>query len=310
MIYTVTLNPALDRTLEVEHLHWDEVNRVTREVRYAGGKGIDVSRALKELGWKSVALGFIGGYDGHEVAGRLGEEGVICRFTPITNETRTNIIVHDRSQGGVTALNAQGPEIAPHELASFLQHLDYLFPPPTYLVCSGSIPPGVPTDIYRRLIDWARPRGVKVVLDADGAALREGIAAAPFAIKPNRRELSRLIGKEVSTVQEAAASVRELYNGGIEVVLVSLGPDGMVGLSAEGAYHAMPPRVEVSSPVGAGDSAVAGFLAAQLQGYGLAEALRLATAAGTAAVLTSGTELCRRDDVERLERQVSVTPIG
>lgn len=310
MIYTVTLNPALDRTLVVDHLQWGDVNRVVEESRFAGGKGIDVSRALKELGWESVALGFIGGYGGHEVAGRLGEEGVICRFTPIANETRTNIIVHDRSKGTVTSINAQGPHIAPHELDSFLQHLDSLSPPPTYLVCSGSIPPGVPPNIYRLLIEWARPRAVKVILDADGAPLREGIEAVPFAIKPNRRELSGLVGKEMSTVEEVVVSARELHTGGIDVVLVSLGPDGLVGLSDEGVYHAVPPRVEVASPVGAGDSTVAGFLVAKLQGYGLAESVRVATAAGTAATLTSGTELCRNDDVRRLEQEVAVTRLN
>jgi len=112
VIYTVTLNPAIDRTLEVEHLTLDEVNRIDTESRYAGGKGIDVSRALKRLGWESVALGFIGGYGGHEVAGRLAEEGVICRFTPIADETRTNIFVHNLKSGEVTSLNARGPEIA------------------------------------------------------------------------------------------------------------------------------------------------------------------------------------------------------
>ncbi len=309
MIYTVTLNPAIDRTLEVEHLTLDEVNRVDTESRYAGGKGIDVSRALKRLGWESVALGFIGGYGGHEVAGRLAEEGVICRFTPIADETRTNIFVHNLKSGEVTSLNARGPEIASNELESFLKHLDYLYPSPTYLICSGSIPPGVPANIYQQLIEWARKRKVKVVLDTHGEPLSEGIKAAPFSIKPNRRELNELFERKAVTNQEVLSYAQELHSGGIEIVMVSLGPDGIVGLSNEGAYHAVPPKVEVSSPVGAGDSSVAGFLVAQLQGFGLAESLRLAVAVGTAAVLTPGTELCRKDDVERLERLVTVTPL-
>lgn len=309
MIYTVTLNPAIDRILEIEQFRPDEVNRVERESRYAGGKGIDVSRALKEMGWESVALGFMGGYTGHEVAGRLGAEGVNCRFTPIDNETRTNIIVHDRSSGKVTSLNARGPEISSGELESFLKHLDHLYPPPTFMVCSGSVPPGVPPDIYRSIIEWARPREGQVVLDASGAPLKEGIKAAPFAIKPNRRELSELVGWEVKTVEEAVGCAKELHADGISIVLVSLGPEGIVGVSDEGAYHAVPPEVEVNSPVGAGDSSVAGFLISQVQGSGLVESLRLAAAAGTAAVLTSGTELCRKEDVERIKHRIVVNRV-
>lgn len=310
MIYTITLNPAIDRILEIEEFSIDDVNRVEKESRYAGGKGIDVSRVLKELGWESVALGFMGGYTGHEVAGRLGAEGVNCRFTPIDNETRTNIIVHDRKGGKVISFSARGPEISSTELRSFLKHMDHLYPHPTYLVCSGSVPPGVPKDIYRLLIEWARPRNVKVFLDASGESLKQGIDALPFAIKPNQLELAELTGKEVNTVDEVVLVAKELHSRGISVVLVSLGPKGIVGISEEGAFLATPPKVEVNSPVGAGDSAVAGLLIAEVQGFGLVEAVKMAAAAGTAAVLTSGTELCRKEDVERIEEEVSVSRLG
>jgi 6-phosphofructokinase 2 len=310
VIYTVTLNPAIDRILEVESLKPGEVNRVERESRYAGGKGIDVSRALKELGWESVALGFLGGYGGYELAGRLAMEGVACRFTPISQETRTNVIIHDRSRSTVTSVNARGPEVSPAELENFLSQLDYLYPPPTYLVCSGSIPPGVPVDIYRRLIEWANERKVRAVLDASGEPLREGLKASPFAIKPNRRELQELVGRSLASLEDVLGCAGEIRAQGVEVVLVSLGPEGLIGLSAEGAFHGQPPEVEVQSPVGAGDSAVAGFLIGQLKGFGLEASVRLAVAAGTAAVLTSGTELCRRQDVLRLEKLVTVKALG
>jgi 1-phosphofructokinase family hexose kinase len=306
VIYTVTLNPAIDRILEIDTFQLDGVNRIEGESRYAGGKGIDVSRALRELGSDSVALGFVGGYTGHEVAGRLGAEMVNCRFTLIDNETRTNIIVHCRSSGKVTSLNARGPDISSVELESFLKHLGHLYPPPSFFVCSGSVPPGVPSDIYRRLIEWARSHQIKVLLDATGLPFKEGIEATPFAIKPNRRELSDLVGRELNTIEDVVACAEKLHIQGISVVLVSLGAEGIVGLSDEGAFHALPPKVEVNSTVGAGDSAVAGFLIGQLGGFGLAEALRLAAAAGTAAALTSGTELCRREDFERLREQISV----
>ena len=194
MIYTVTLNPALDRTIELDGLVVDDANRILREARYAGGKGIDVSRVIAELGGESVALGFIGGYDGLELEGRLINEGVLCDFTRIGDETRTNIILVNRKNKTQIMLNAAGPKITPAEIGLFFEKIRSLPHDAEFVVVSGSVPPGVSTNIYAQLITTLKGKGIRVVLDADGELLRRGYKADPFLIKPNIHEFQRLTG--------------------------------------------------------------------------------------------------------------------
>lgn len=309
MIYTITLNPALDRIVEVEGLVPDDTNRIQRESRYAGGKGIDVSRVLRELGDDSIALGFVGGYDGLELEGRLIQEGVRTDFTKISEETRTNIIIFDRSRGTQTSLNAPGPTIKPHELALFFQKLEHLVPMPTMVVISGSIPPGVPVDIYARIIHSLKDQGVRVVLDADGEPLRRGVRALPFMIKPNIYELGRLVGGKLAEDSEVLEAARSIQRQGVEIVVVSLGGRGALAVSKEGSWRAVPPPVEVQSTVGAGDSLVAGFVYRLTRGAAIPECLRFGVACGTAAALTPGNELCHREDVHRLLPEVQVEEV-
>ncbi|RLB07207.1 MAG: 1-phosphofructokinase, partial [Deltaproteobacteria bacterium] len=167
MIYTITLNPALDRTIEVEGLVMDDANRILHEARYAGGKGIDVSRVIKELGGESIALGFIGGYDGLELEGRLINEGVLCDFTTIGGETRTNIILYDRKKKTQIMLNAAGPRITPAEIGLFFQKIRSIPRDTEFVALSGSVPPGVSHSIYAQIITTLKGRGIRVALDAD-----------------------------------------------------------------------------------------------------------------------------------------------
>lgn len=307
MIYTVTLNPALDRTLYVDSLAVGRSCRVGREARYSGGKGIDVSRALLEMGTPSVALGFVGGFDGKEFEGRLLLEGVPCNFTPIAAETRTNIIIQDESTGAETALLARGPEVQPSELMDFITRLDGLRDIGT-LVISGSLPVGLTPAVYRRIIDEGRRLGARTVLDTAGDALRESLASCPAVIKPNRHELEELAGAELTDPAAIVRYCRGLTDR-VETVLVSLGPDGMLLVTAAAALHARPPQVRVRSTVGAGDCAVAGFVNGLERGDRPADALRRAVAAGTAATLSPGTGICSREDIESLLPQVTVTEV-
>ena len=307
MIYTVTLNPALDRTLYVESLVPGQSTRIRREARYAGGKGIDVSRALREMGSNNTALGLVGGFDGKELEGRLLLDGVACRFTRIANETRTNIIIQDEPTGAETALLARGPEVQPSELMDFLEVLGKL-PDMSFLVVSGSLPPGLTPEVYARIITIGGERGARVVLDTTGDALRQGIHARPAVIKPNRLELAELAGKELADVQAISDYCTGLL-GWVETVLVSMGADGIVMVTRDRVLHARPPKVAVKSTVGAGDCAVAGFVHGLAVGEPVADALRRAVASGSAATLNAGTGLCRCADIDEILPQVTIMEV-
>jgi 6-phosphofructokinase 2 len=304
VIYTVTLNPALDRTLQVDSLAPGKSTRIRSEARFAGGKGIDVSRALREMGSDNVALGLVGGFDGKELEGRLLLSGVACRFTHIANETRTNIIIQDETNFTETALLARGPEVQPPELMDFLDVLESS-PDMSFLIISGSLPPGLTPEVYSRMISIGNERGAKVVLDTAGEALRQSIRAHPAVIKPNRNELAEFAGKALPDVPAIATYAAGLLDT-VETVLVSLGAEGILMVARDKFVHARPPNVTVKSTVGAGDCAVAGFVHGLAIGESNTDALRRAVAAGTAATLNAGTGLCRCADVDAILPQVTV----
>ena len=288
MIYTVTLNPALDRTVYVEKLIKYESIRVIREEHYAGGKGIDVSRVIKKLGGQSIALGFLGGYAGMEMEGRLLNEGIACNFVWTKSETRVNVIIHSLEDGGEYRLNFRGPEIRPQEVAELVQKCRSLKPKPTFVVISGSVPEGVDPIIYEQLIITFESQGAKVILDTYGEPLKKGLLATPFMVKPNLVELSEFCGKKLSSIKEIIKAAKELLKF-VDVVTVSMGSDGLIGVTKESSYHAIPPRVEAKSTVGAGDSAVAAMVLALERGMPFEEVIRRGAAAGTASTLTDGT---------------------
>jgi len=299
MIYTVTLNPALDRSIVVDKLTEDDTNRIKRERFYAAGKGIDVSRVVRELGGNSIALGLVGGYDGLHLEGLLINAGVTTDFTKISQETRTNLILKEQATGRQFVISASGPEINASEIGHFYQRFQQI-PTMEYLVMSGSLPRGVTHNLYGQLITAGRKKGAFIFLDSDGKALKESINFQPTGIKPNIHELSRLVGRDLEGEAEIIAACEEIHAMGVPHVLVSRGRDGMI-LSTEGhKIKAVAPPVEVKSTVGAGDSAVAGFILAHSQGKNLTECICLACAAGTATAQTHGTELCHRAEVERL----------
>jgi 6-phosphofructokinase 2 len=309
MIYTVTLNPALDHFLDVQDLCIHDANRVTSECLYAGGKGIDVSRAIRRLGSDSMALGFIGGHNGQIMLDLLKKEGVTCYFTPISQETRRNIIIGALSRGTQTMLNARGPTVTKDEWNAFLTHLRLLDLRDSYVVLSGSLPRGVPVDAYRQVITLVQNQGARAVLDTDGPALKVGLTAQPFAMKPNVNELRRLTGLALRSERAVLTAATQLHRDGIEIVLVSMGCRGLLMVTGGSRCRVVPPAVRVRSTVGAGDSAVAGFVCTHAGGKPLEDCLRFAAAAGTAATLAPGNQLCRLRDVQRLAPRVRLEHI-
>lgn len=305
MIYTITLNPALDRTLWVERIRLDDSNRIKKEERYAGGKGIDVSRVLTTLGVNSTALGFVGGFTGEELEGRLLNEGISCDFLRISGETRTNIIINDMSTGNQTVYGASGPQIEPYELMQMIHKIERLERPDTVII-SGSLPPGVHPKIYLKIVEIAKAGKARVVLDADGEALIEGVKGFPEVIKPNIHELGRLMGAELKELDEIIRAATDLQGRGIGLVLVSLGARGLLLIGKKERYLASHPAVSVKNTIGAGDSAVAGFVFGLAGNKTFKESLAFAVAAGTATTLMPGTALCRKEDFLQVLPQVQI----
>jgi 6-phosphofructokinase 2 len=305
MIYTLTLNPALDRTIHVNSLSCDVPNRIIEEHLFAGGKGIGVSKVLTALGTQNTALGFVGGFRGDELEALLVGDGVACDFIRIAGDTRSNIIVRQHDADCQMSLNSRGPEIEPSAIMKLLRKLRGCTAMAA-LTIGGSLPPNVKPAIYRACIEIGREHGARVVLDADGEALRGGIRGQPYAIKPNVHELGELVGRELEGVDQVLEASRIPLDVGVEVVLASMGPDGIALSTPDGAWHAVPPAVEAVNTIGAGDSAVAGFIHGIRRGLPPEEAVRWAVAAGTATTMREGTALGRREEIEMLLPQVRV----
>jgi 6-phosphofructokinase 2 len=300
MIATITLNPCLDKYISVVHLEMDETNRSQSIAQYAGGKGLDVSRAVHEMGGKTMAFGFAGGNEGITLTTLLAQEGVPFSFIPINKETRSCYIISEMDSAHQIRISTPGPGISMRAVNNLTGAVWEMQPAPKLLVCGGSVPPGLPADIYAIIIRKARRHGIKTILDSSGIYLKEGIKASPFLIKPNEREAEELLGRHLASEKDIVDAAKEIVSMGVEIAVISLGKDGLVAAGKSQIIRAFPPPVAAISTVGAGDSAVAGLAIALEGGETLIHACRLAVAMGTAAVLTPGTTLARRADVERI----------
>ena len=307
MIYTVTLNPALDKTVEIPGMALDTVNRITEMRTDPGGKGINVSKVIAKLGGASCAAGILGGGSGKMLEKLLEGEPFATRFRFVEGQTRTNLKIIDRERHTNTDINEPGLTVTAAELDALLRELLAELRPGDIVVLAGSLPKGAPQDTYRTWTAACKKAGARVFLDADGALLAEGLKAAPYLIKPNDDELSRLAGKKLETLEELTAEGRKLLERGIERVVISLGGRGALYLRKGSTIYAEGLRVPVGSTVGAGDSVVAALAYAEAQGLSEEEAVRLSTAAGAANVMCSGTQAAEREAVEALLPKVRFT---
>ena len=310
MILSVTLNPCVDHVLFVDGLKAHDANRVARAERDAGGKGVNLSRVVAELGGVTCATGLLGGPTGDFVKHVLDLQGVHHDFVACAGETRTNFSVEDGSGQPPTSFNQRGPEITAQEWEAMLAKLDGLLKHASWVALAGSFPPGVPADAYRTIANMARERECKVMLDADLEALKLGLEAVPHFIKPNEPEASRLLGRPVDSEESALVAARELLplvdpEG---FVVVSRGKDGAGLASAQELFVGISPSVVVKSTVGSGDSMVGAMLWALEEGRPLAEAFRWGLAAGAATASTDGSEIARKPVIEDLFRTAVVRP--
>ncbi|HJA28118.1 MAG TPA: 1-phosphofructokinase [Candidatus Olsenella pullicola] len=309
MIYTVTLNPALDKTATVEGLVVNEVNRITEVREDPGGKGINVSKVIARLGGTSRALALLGGTVGEKIRAMLSEEGIDVWTFEAEGETRTNLKVVDPKLGTNTDINEPGPIASIATLDAMLAALAGVVERGDIVVLSGSLPKGAPVATYGAWVRACASSGAKVFLDADGAALSHGLGAHPYLVKPNDAELSRLCGHELTDVAQIAEEAIRLVNGGIGRVVVSMGGAGAVLADESHVLLARSPKVSVGSTVGAGDSVVAALAYAEERSMALEDAARLAMATGAANVMQSGTQAAERELVNSLLDQVSIEPL-
>lgn len=303
-IVTATLNPCIDAMSHVDRVVPEQKLRCSRPKRYPGGGGINVARAVHRLGGSARALWSRGGPTGEILARLLDDEGVEHRALPIRDYTRENLIVREDASGQHYRFGMPGPELGDAELDAWRQLIAGLSPAPSYLVLSGSLPVGVKNELYAELVACA-PKSSKVVLDTSGAALGAALKQRVFLVKPNMGELARLSDTTFRSNDEVAAAARSIVDRGeAQAVLVSLGRGGALLVTADLSERIHAPAVQMDSKVGAGDSMVGGLVVHLARGGSLSEAARYGVAAGTAAIMTPGTELCRKDDTERLFAEI------
>lgn len=305
-IRTLTPNPNLDRTLTVPAVRLEEVLRATESRLDPGGKGFNVSRALKGLGMESLAVALLGGADGARLGELLAAHGVAMRAVPIADETRTCYVVTDAAGSRHLKVNEPGPFVTEAEAAALFAVVAEEARPGDLWVLAGSLPRGLQDDFFERLIRLLRMHDARPVLDASGEALRLGLRALPFMIKPNALEAGELLGAPVRTPAEAAQAATRLCDAGVTIVAISLGAEGLVMAQGGHVVHALPPAVQARNTVGAGDATVAGMLWALAQGLPLIEMARWGAACGTAAAMRPGTDFGTLANVRAVAARVSV----
>lgn len=303
---TVTLNPALDRTILVEGFRPSGLNRAVDVRLDAGGKGINVSKVAAVLGYPSVALGFLGGETGRHLERLLHGYGIQCDFTRTTGETRTNLKIIDVLRKTETEINEPGPVVDPHHVLELKDKIKEWSRKVRVLVIAGSLPPGADPSIYADLIRTARAGGAAVILDAEGEALRMGIEAGPSLVKPNFSEVEALFSRKPRGVREAAEMAEEITTKGVETAVISLGRRGCAFANDGILGWANAPAVPVRSTVGAGDALVAGLATSLVEGRELHEAVRVAVAAAAASVAEPGTGLPSKENIQMLRDKVAL----
>ena len=300
MIYTVTFNPAIDYVVRMDQFILDAVNRTTAEEIYYGGKGINVSTVLRELGMDSVALGFIAGFTGDEIADGLKEQGIHTDFIRL-NEGMSRINVKIKAQQE-TEINGQGPHISADALEELFHKLETL-KEGDVLILAGSIPSSMPEDSYEQIMAKLDGRGILIVVDATKNLLVNVLKYHPFLVKPNNHELGEIFHTVLKTSEEIVEAAKKLQEMGARNVLISMAGDGAILVAENGEIHQIGvPKGTVQNSVGAGDSMVAGFTAGYLEKQDYLYALRLGTAAGSATAFSKG--LAAKKDIDRLLQEI------
>ncbi len=309
MVVTLTLNPAIDRTIKVPLLNQRDVTRVTSTRRDAAGKGINVSKVIASLQGDTVCTGFLAGDNGVFIQNQLDQLSIRTDFVQVSGETRENIKIQETDTNKVLEINELGPTISPSELQEITTKLDNLLQEGDVLVISGSMPKGINQDYYKTLLERYNAKGVTTLLDTSLHLLTRGIEGKPSIIKPNLYELEKLTGKTLSSNNDIIDEAKKLLQKGIKEVIVSMGKDGVLYISNNKVYKVTVPSVQVESTVGAGDSFVAGYSYALDNNFKLTKALRYAASVATASCKTEGTNPGSLEDITEIYKESTISEV-
>lgn len=305
MITTITLNPAIDKTCRATSLIPGQVNRMESIKNIAGGKGINVTKVLLQYGYQVRAMGLFGGYTGTFIEESVKALGAECRFTHVAGDTRCNMNIIS-GDGYVTEVLEPGPVISMEELSSFMADYQRALSDSEMIILSGSVPEGVPENIYEQLIDRAKEAEKKVLLDSSGVYLKKGVQALPFMIKPNAKELEILTGKKLRDRDDVIHAALHFAEKGISHVLVSMGEKGLLYVCGQEIFFAKAPSVKAVNTVGCGDSVVASFAMSLMMGEEKEELLRRAVAISAANATTLDSAVIPKETVEELYDKVEI----
>lgn len=305
-IITVTFNPTIDKSTSIAALMPERKLQCSEPRFEPGGGGINVARAIKKLGGEAVAIYPAGGYSGKFLNELMAREGVTVQPIETKSHTRENLIVFDKSTSLQYRFGMPGSEVLEEEWHQLLADIENSGA--EYIIASGSLPPGMPTDIFGWIADIARKMNAKLVVDTSGEALKKAVDKGVFLLKPNLGELSSLVGKDEVSHESVDEIAKEIISRNCcQAIMVSLGSAGARLITKDEVIQVIPPVVKRLSTVGAGDSMVAGVILSLSRGMDLKEALKYGVACGTAATLNPGTELCKLEDVEKLYKIISTT---
>lgn len=305
MIYTLTLNPAIDRELTVAEVQFDSVLSAVKSQVDFGGKGFNVSRLLKSMGMPSTALGFVGGRTGDRLRHGLQALDIGTDFVSISSETRTNISIVTPEHDHYIKVNEKGPLVDEPKQQELLDKIASIASAGNWWVLAGSLPPGVPDSFYAQIIEILNAHQAISILDTTGESLRLGCEAKPFLVKPNAEETHKLTGLPVDTASQIAIAAAELRRMGAQNVVISMGKKGALLQTADESWLIHSPKIQEKNPIGAGDSMVGGLVWSLSQGYSLKESLGWGAASGAATASMSGTEVGSRALIEELFQQVT-----
>ena len=308
MIVTLTVNPALDRTISVDRLAFEDRAYIESRHESPGGRGINAACVIQSFGGQPLAIFPSGGKNGKSFEELICDYGYPKIAVPGAHEIRTNLTITDR-QGLSVSLHERGPHLGKAVLDRLEKTVESSLDRASWLMLCGSLPPGVPSGFYARLIGMAQRKKVKTLLDTDGDALREGIEAAPTAVSPNQQEAERLLNRALVTRNHFLEAVGRIRAMGPETVVLSLGSRGAVGALEGSIVEAIPPRVEVLCPIGAGDALAAAFVWSMERDGDFTAALRWGVASGTASATLPGLRLASLDQAREIYRQVEVRRI-
>lgn len=309
MILCVNPNAAIDKTVIVSPFHLNKIHRPQAVKALPGGKGCNVARALKRLGDTPVVTGWVGGSAGQFIEHGLHDEGIQTAFVHTDFESRTCLSILDAENNTMTEIYENGEAVPPEKVEELKAHFRAIVSDYAAVTLSGSLPQGVPQDFYADLITMAHEAHVPVILDSSREALKHGVEAQPFLIKPNNDEVAVLVGKDLNGMADYAAAARDISQRYHTIVVLSLGPDGALAVNDQDAVHVKNPPVEAQSAVGSGDSMLAGLAYGFTHKFAFENAIAYGVAAGTANTLQVGAGMFSLEDFERVRIGVTVTRV-